>query len=479
MELYRDIDIQAITDSLDKIVDESIEIKNQALEPTIDDYRQAMIVIKEFIKKNKRIIYGGAAYNALIIKKNEDDRIYSQHDRKDIEFYTPTPIEDMVNLCNLLYERKFPYVQGRQAQHEGTYSIFVNFEGLCDMSYMPRNIYENMPITIIDKIRYTHPMWILVDIYRQYNDPITSYWRMKDKLFYRANILLKHYPLELEHSQSFTYPLVHKNIRDQLFNAISSIDTIIFTGTLTQQYYKTLKNKIDSSLLEVFSTKFYKDIRTINMHIKQIVGDLYNRIIVKSYRPFFQFWGDRVEFYLDNECIIKIFSNNDICLPYNNLYILNDVITKIQVGGYYKKQKGGTNERCIKIATFVLHLNHLLIHRHYEYINRSELYKKYENDMYDILLKRREYFTQEVKTVMDNTPFKEFIIRCSGETVESKRKRGLQIVKKKSAGKAFSFNYNPEIQKSSFNMPEFQFPNISGNINERGVEKMLEDKKNN
>lgn len=477
MELYRDEDIQAITDSLDKIVEETTIIKNHELEPTFDDYCQAIQVCREFIKSKKRIIYGGAAYNKLIIQKKEEDRIYKKYDRKDIEFYTFEPISDLVELCNILQEKKFPFVQGRQAQHEGTYSIFVNFEGICDMSYMPKNIYSNMPVISIEKILYSHPMWILVDIFRQYNDPITSYWRLKDKTFFRASTLLKHYPLELNTSSSFSYPNKFAAQKLKLFNIVSEMKTIIFTGSVAETYYLTLKSQLNVTHMEVFSTCFKLDIRVIQKHIEEILGKDYSRISIKVYRPFFQYWDERIEFFLDNECIIKIFGNNGICLPYNNIYVADDKINKIQVGGYYKKQVAGkSDEKCVKIATFILLLNHMLIHRQYEYINRSEDYKKYEKIMHDLLSKRNQYLKKEVKTVMDNTPYREFIIRCNGVAVDNNRRYRLQLVNKKLKGKVLSFNYNPETQKDKFILPDYQFSNISGNINEHGLDKLLTNK---
>ena len=197
MELYRDIDIQAITDKLDQIIEEATDIKIKTLEPTLEECLQVKEVINDYISKKKRIIYGGTAYNTLIIQKLKKDAIYKENDCKDIEFYSPKPIEDIMELADILHEKNFKYVQVRQAMHAETYTLFVNFEQCCDVSYMPSNIFLNTPAITIDRIMYAHPMWILVDILRQYNDPITSYWRLKDKTFFRANVLLKHYPLEL------------------------------------------------------------------------------------------------------------------------------------------------------------------------------------------------------------------------------------------------------------------------------------------
>ena len=137
MNIYRDEDIQAITDNLDQIIDEALLIRDKKLHPLLDDFLKVKELIKEFINKKKRIIYGGFALHTLIGAKDVKDQFYKTNERSDIEFYTPEPIQDIVDLCNLFHEKKFPYVSGGPGHHEETYTIFVDFVAVCDMSYMP------------------------------------------------------------------------------------------------------------------------------------------------------------------------------------------------------------------------------------------------------------------------------------------------------------------------------------------------------
>ena len=470
MNIYRNEDIQAMTDKLEQIIDESLEIRSTTMEPTIDEYRQAIDVIKGFLKKKKRIIYGGNAWNTLICNINPKDAFYKPLDQKDIEFYTPEPVQDLVDLCNLLHDRKFKWVQGKSAQHEETYKLYMNFLNISDMSYMPRNIYQNMPIKSIDGLMYTHPSWIFVDIFRQYNDPITSFWRLKDKTFFRANTLFKNYPLDLHTGSQFKKCTGHMKYKEKLFKKLQSMDSIIFTGSIPRSYYQTLKKDVDFSHMHLFSTNFREDAKTINGYLEEIMGKDYEKISVKMYRPFFQFWDERIEFCLDNECIIKVFGNYGICLPYNNLYINNNKIDKIQTGGHYKECKEGS---CIKVATFMLLFNHILIARHYEYINRSENYKKYEHVLHELLKQRNKYLKDNKVTVMDNTPYREFIIKCTGRTIDPMRKAFLKMNKKRQDKKNTMFVYNPATQKETYKAPEVIFKNTSGNEYKNGVMKLL------
>jgi len=247
--------------------------------------------------------------------------------------------------------------------------------------------------------------------------------------------------------------------------------TLIFVGSIAEEYYKERSTKLNLSNLECISVNYIKDVKKINDIIKNILGDLYSDIVINNYRPFFQFWDDRVEFIINDITLISIFNHNNICIPYNLLYLENDNITKIQLGGHYKLMRESKTEDIIKIGTFILLFNHLLIKRHYNYINRSEKYKLIEGQMSDLLIARKDYLEKNALTVMDSSPYKEFIIRCSGETIDSFRKSRLDIIKKKQKGIGrLTFSYDPENPSKA---PDYVFTNTSGNLNKNGNKKLF------
>ena len=310
------------------------------------------------------------------------------------------------------------------------------------------------------------------------NDPVLSFWRLKDKTFFRSNILLKHYPLHLDNKQSFTKDELFPNEKKQLFEMLLNIPTIIHIGSVAENYYLNLTKDIDFSMLQVLSTNFNEDIKTINSYCKEILGDEYNKIVINFYRPFFQFWDTRVEFIIDGSTLITVFGNNGICLPYNNIYVKDLKINRLQTGGFYKKLKGGSHssddEIVIKMATFILLFNHNLIARHYEYINRRDDYKKYENLLSLLLKKRRTYLKKNNKTVMDNTPYREFVIKCDGKTIDSGRQRRIAYGEKRKLKQLHVFRYDPSCQKEDYKPPDFIFKNTSGNICKNDMSKLLE-----
>jgi len=494
MELYREIDIQAITDKLDQIIDDAINIKKKTLEPTIDECFEVKEVIKDYIIKKKRIIYGGTAYNELIKQKNKADAIYKENDCKDIEFYTPKPIEDAMELANILHEKKFKYVQVRQAMHAETYTIFVNFEQYCDMSYIPNNIFLNMPAITINGLMYADPTWILVDILRQYNDPITSYWRLKDKTFFRANVLLKNYPLDFKIKKLEEDSIKHNNFKSEIYKQISVFKSLIFVGSIGENYYLTRSSSINTSNLEVISLNYLNDIKLINNIIEKILGSKYKDIHVNSYKPFFQFRDEHVEWVYDNVILLKVYNSNHKCIPFNTLHIKSnnpELIDSIQLGGYFTKREliKETNEtiqesneeksnnksdkNTIKIGTFMVLFQHVLVDRHYLYINRSDKYKDVESKLGSLLKVRNDYLNSKSITVVDSSPFKEFIIRCSGETIDQGREFRLGLMRRKAQGARLMFTYDPD-GKGKANPPEYKFANTSGNIDKTDIKKIFE-----
>jgi len=489
MELYRDIDIQAITDKLDQIVDDATAIKRKTLEPTIDECKDIKEVINDFIMKKKRIVYGGTAYNTLIMQKSKKDAIYGPNECKDVEFYSPKPIEDIMELADILHEKNFKFVQVRQAMHAETYTLFVNFEQYCDVSYMPSNIFLNMPAVTIDGILYSHPTWILVDILRQYNDPITSYWRLKDKTFFRANVLLKLYPLELAEVKIPEPDSRLDTIKEKIFKEISKLHTLIHLGSLAENYYLTRSSKVNSSKLEVISTNFSNDVKLIAGIIEKILGSRNKDIVINAYKPYFQFRDETVDFVLDGITLVRVMGSNGKCVPYNILNMENSSygkIESIQLGGYYKSTKSANSSNqtksggkepeksnSIKLATFMGLFQHLLVERHYWYTSRSDKYKEIETLIKKILQVRNDYLNAKSLTVMDSTPYKEFIIRCSGDTIDQGREFRLGLMKRKAQGARLLFTYDPDGSKSA-KVPEYKFANTSGNLDKNAIKKIFE-----
>ena len=70
-----------------------------------------------------RKAYGGYALNAAILAVSPQDAIYdAASPPPDVEFYSPDPVGDVVDICKRLHAEGHEYVQGKEAVHDGTWT---------------------------------------------------------------------------------------------------------------------------------------------------------------------------------------------------------------------------------------------------------------------------------------------------------------------------------------------------------------------
>lgn len=445
--LYDEKNIDIITKNLDNISNKARKyaLENK-IEPSLKTYNKIIRIIKNYIEKNKRVVYGGYAYNELIINKNEKDRIYSKDglEQADIEFYSYEPIIDLVNIGNELKDLGYKNIQVKSATHLETFTLYVDFLQYCDATYMPSNLFHRLPLFQFGKLKLAHPKFILIDILRMYNDPITSYWRI-EKNFKRAIQLLKYYPLETK--GNFTKINIDNNKNNILNfirkNIIIGSNLLVF-GYYAYEYYKNKATNKDSPLYvpyyDVISINLKSDVNKIYKNLTAFSND----IIVKEYHPFFQFTDTKVSFEYKGMEVLNVYGNNNMCIP------------------YYKLEN-----KKINIVTFPYLILMLLIRFLYYHINND----KKESKNYDFMLEniinlRNKYLKDNNKTVLDNTPFEEFRINCLGDTMEQPRKKFLAISSLENSyeKKKFLFKYDID-NPSKLDINEISFRNISGNIN--------------
>lgn len=443
--LYNKDDMKIMEENIDKIIDSARRITVNKLEPTIDEYKQVVNIIVNYISNKNRVIYGGYGWNELIKKKNPMDKIYNEDlEMPDIEFYSPEPVIDLVNLCNELNNKGFKFVSGASAQHAETYSLFVNQNQYCDISYMPNIVVDKMPKVKLNKLLISDPKWILIDIMRQYNDPMTSYWRIKKQLL-RANILLTHYPLET--SGKFNKIQINSETNKALDFVRKEIiigSKLLVFGYYGYQYYlykanDDKKEELYVPYYDVISTKISDDSKMIYEKLKAFD----DRIKVVEYHPFFQFMDSRVSFELNGNVILNVYGNNEMCIP-----------------SYYIAKKD------IHIVTFPYMVQTLLIS--FMYNKTYKNYKEMETSDYmleTLIKERNEYLKKHKKSILDDTPFQEFKISCMGETMDQSRKFFLSVAEKIKNKQRIRFRYDPNANNKNFVPGSYKFSNGSGGIN--------------
>ena len=469
--LYNEKNIDAINNELDNIIEKVNVVKANNYEPTIKECFAIKKDIINYVKSNKRIIYGGTAWDELIKNKDPDDKIYNENDCNDVEFYSPKPIDDIVKLCKIL-NNKYKFVRAQEAQHPETYTIFVNFKAMCDITYMPSPIFYAIKKQTINGVEYIHPSVILIDILRQYNDPINSYWRLKEKkVFFRANKILKHFPLQLENGKIKNNKNINKEIIEYVFLNIKNIISLVF---LIPSFYlnpDSDKIRFDDHFI-VFTDNFINDSKLIYSIIlkffseKKLLDNVDTLLKIDQYVPFYQYWDQRIIFKYNDIPFLIVQGHNQICMPYHQVYVNNNKIEKIVFGNLKNNNKEEFNS--IKLGTFIMVLNYCIVNYHYNYIYNKDNCKSIDIIIYNLLETRDKYLENNKLTVIDKSPFQEFIIECYGNTVDSHRQKQLRINKKKEKGLKYQFSYDPnnDNDKGSLNI---NYQNTSGYINNKSI----------
>ena len=427
--MYRTKDVEAIKNAMPELKDLIQKNKLEKIEPTLNEIKSVNEIIYKFIRDKKRIVYGGYAQNKLIGIKNKEDEFYTKLETPDIEFYTPEPLKDLIALCNILHKKKFKRVTGEEGQHHETYKLFVNFLDYVDISYMPKNIYNNLPYIEIDKMRFTDPTFMLIDSFRVYADPTTSWWRI-EKSFLRTELLLKYYPIPKVKENlkiknlNITNDALLRFIRKQI---LYKFKTIINIGYSAYNYYlkkaklKTLLTSIP--YYEIISVNYNKDIIKIKeILIKKLGKDL----STKEYYPFFQFTGRSINYLYKNNVILKVYENNNRCIVFRPI----------------KKGKS-------KIGTFQFIILMILIKLAFYKINNNKNEELNQKIMLNNMFKaKNNYLEKNDLTVMDNSPFKEFTLDCIGTSIDQGRLKRLLIEERKKNNKPYlDINQVEKIQK--------------------------------
>jgi hypothetical protein len=439
--MYRQEDFDKITSNLSRIYADADKVYKDKYEvPTKKEYDNVVNDIKNFIKNKGLIIYGGWAQNELIGKKNKDDEFYPETSRHDIEIYSTNPIKHVMELGDLLYSKKYNPIYIEEGVHNETYKLFVNFVNIADISYMDPHIFNNCPHITVDGLKLTHPHLMIVDAYRVYADPMTSYFRL-EKAFKRSSTLMKYYPFDSKAEYNkLSYQKTPEN--DMLLRFIRKhiiMDSkLIVIGHYAYNYLvKKLddKHSIDFNYIQLVSTDFKKDFEKVNKILKDKFG---KKIYYKKYYPFFQFYDERVEFSYNNKVILKLYGNNNRCIVHR----------------YSDKKK-------TYFGTFLLTMLYLLVDYNFAIINKD---KSEEMNYLALIVRlyniRNKYLDSKNVSILDDTPFKEFTLKCTGTPVDPIRSSRLKQAEKRKTGKRSKFSYTPT--GKSANVPNFKFDISSG-----------------
>lgn len=181
--------------------------------PSFQRMQEASSIVRQYIIKHKRKVYGGLAIDNAIKEKDPSLALYSTEDYADYDFYSSEALQDVQAICKLLVDAGFQAVLAEGAVHDGTYKIRAEFydKEVCDISYVWSRYYNKIPAKVAaDGIVYVLPQYQAIDLYRPFCD--FASWHKIAKNIYRAAIL-EHFYLK------FRNPNPHKQFKSQQYQA--------------------------------------------------------------------------------------------------------------------------------------------------------------------------------------------------------------------------------------------------------------------
>lgn len=473
-DYYADEDYDQVLAQLPDIIKMASDRAQEVMEPTLNEKKEVMEFIFNFLRLKKRKIYGGTAMDALLKASDPKAGIYTETEFADIDFYSPRPVFDLVELTNQLYEKGYKFVQGREAQHEESFSIYVNMHLYCQISYVPTRVYKGIQTVVIDGIYYTHPHFMYIDQLRMFNDPMNSAWRW-EKAFKRTYSLLKHYPFEY-----YNKKLQIKAPTPVVFDIIGNIKTkfmadekiqssCMFCGfdaynffikhasndrsaeKMARTTYATSSNSLTDMLvpvpyMELISVNYKDTVKQLYKFLQDTVPDK-NLLGINEYFPLFQYFGYMSVITYDKQPVVKIYESDGACVS----------MIKTTKGYAY--------------VSFQYLLMFVMINKFRAHLDESkETYFNYSIMLSNLIKARNIYLTENNLGIINKSVFGEFKVSCMGTTISFIRAGQIRRLERMSKGHAAQFTYEPKrfIDKSVENPPKFEptrisFRNTSGN----------------
>ena len=271
--------INKLIHTLTDITEKAIDLRDEQVAKN-PELRRALVIVEYFLRKKKRLCYGGMAINAHL---PSDKKFYDfSKTIPDYDFFSPTPENDANELENLLVKAKFDNVTSRLGMHEGTYKIFVNYHGIADITYMTSWLYSRLSKSSIieDNIHYVDADYLRMGMYIELSRPRGEVERW-DKVYKRLLLLNMYKPVKSQCKEAVSTISIHKPIYDVLLKYIIQ-NKFVFTGAEIANMYKNPNNKVISLLKTTYPIIVYSQHpRTHLSKLRQLIFSVENKSEIK------------------------------------------------------------------------------------------------------------------------------------------------------------------------------------------------------
>jgi hypothetical protein len=290
----------------------------------------ALSIVKDFIKKKKRVCYGGTAMNSIL---PENKRFYDPNtDLPDYDFYTPNAEEDVKELVEVLEKGGFKDVYHKVGMHEGTKKILVNFIAVADVSEISPELFAIIYRRSIVKegIHYTDPDVLRMMMYLELSRPLGMPERWT-KVFERLQLINQEFPIRVtcpKYDEKTKLNPIPFDIRMMILNYCMEHQRILCNGPLAVIYSQGIRRgrvkfKLGSGGPLLFTSP---DPKTDAVTLRKIINN--DRIKLYLHPERGEIVPLRIELRMANSPIC-MFIQETACHSFNNITLPDNRIIPI------------------------------------------------------------------------------------------------------------------------------------------------------
>lgn len=270
-----------------------------------------MKIVERFLRDRKRLLYGGFAINALLPEK---DKFYDpKKELPDFDFLTPDPYTDVAELMQRFMAAGYTEVEPTIGIHDGTYKVFVNFQGVADITYCDPIVYATLQkeASSVEGLHVCPPNYLRMNMFVELSHPggDVSRWT---KVYKRFLLLNKTHPFheckQVPTSSSPLSPVFSSFLKSKLYSHF--IRTAQLTGDVllgipdipaifARQKMQTLKKQVGRKGPFLLVTLSNSPLESAKAIIKSWDG-LLNNLTIREVNAVGELLPSRVEVVYDD-----------------------------------------------------------------------------------------------------------------------------------------------------------------------------------
>lgn len=305
---------QSILDRLEEIVCEGTTLNDQAKKyGNPKDYLEMANIVFDFIKKKGLILYGGEAIDKNL-KNVGKSGIYSDQSKPDYDFYSYDYEKDSIELCNILYDKGYKFVSRIPRMHRGTFAVQANTAFIADISYVPKNIFDKIPVVKINGVKYINHLYAIKNLYLGLVRPkLSANYARWEKDWERLQLMNETFPITgTGTKQPKIGTQTNEEATELLYKQfVRRNPQIVITGCRAVQFM--IGSSKQSGLLELVSVDSQAE-NHVKM-IQKILTDHFKKDThVEVYAPFLGDLPTRLRIKMDEKPIVDIYSIERECV---------------------------------------------------------------------------------------------------------------------------------------------------------------------